>query len=67
MCGGDTSRSIRVQCLDWDKTSAPDLIGEFYTSLAEMSQAAEGKKVCMHINFIQRYFQCPTCEFKMRF
>lgn len=45
LCGGDASRSIRVQCLDWDDALAPDLIGEFYTSLAEMSQAAEEKKV----------------------
>ena len=45
LCGGDASRSIRVQCFDWDEASAPDLIGEFYTNLSEMSQVAEGKKV----------------------
>ena len=34
-----------MQCFDWDEASAPDLIGEFFTSVKEMSEAAEGKKV----------------------
>ena len=45
LCGSDESRSIRVQCFDWDEATDPDLIGEFYTSLAEMRQVGEGKKV----------------------
>ncbi|CAI8052267.1 Copine-1 [Geodia barretti] len=43
LCGGDPSRSVRVRCYDWDEASSPDLIGEFFTTMAEMGQAAEGK------------------------
>ena len=45
LCGGDPSRSVRVRCYDWDEASSPDLIGEFFTTVAEMGQAAEGKTV----------------------
>ena len=59
LCGNDGSRSIKVQCYDWDEASAPDLIGEFHTTLTEMSQAAEGKKVCVAC----KMYKCLRCKY----
>lgn len=33
LCSGDHSRSIKIECYDWDSDGSHDLIGECYTSL----------------------------------
>lgn len=38
----------QVRCYDWDSDSSNDLIGEFYTTLAELTDAAsESGKVVL--------------------
>lgn len=46
LCSSDAQRRIKVICYDWDADGSHDLIGEFFTSLAELTDAYQsGKKV----------------------
>lgn len=40
----DPTRKVRVRCFDWDSDGSHDLIGEFYTTLEELTQAAQENK-----------------------
>ena len=52
----DFSLSSQVRCYDWDADSSNDLIGEFYTTLAELSDAASGSgKVNNYIIYLACY------------
>lgn len=35
---------MQVKCYDWDDDTSHDLIGEFYTTLGELTQAAQDNK-----------------------
>ncbi|XP_046542548.1 copine-8-like isoform X2 [Haliotis rubra] len=38
LCNGDHDRSIKIECYDWDADGGHDFIGEFTTSLRELSR-----------------------------
>lgn len=40
LCGGDFSKRIKVMCSDWDSNGKHDLIGEFYTTVGRIRDAA---------------------------
>ncbi|XP_040494177.1 copine-1 isoform X2 [Ursus maritimus] len=46
-CGGDPSTPIQVRCSDYDSDGSHDLIGTFYTSLAQL-QAVPAEFECIH-------------------
>ncbi|XP_023368009.1 copine-1 isoform X3 [Otolemur garnettii] len=46
-CGGDPSTPIQVRCSDYDSDGSHDLIGTFYTSLAQL-QAVPAQFECIH-------------------
>ncbi|XP_075867178.1 copine-1 isoform X3 [Microcebus murinus] len=46
-CGGDSSTPIQVRCSDYDSDGSHDLIGTFYTSLAQL-QAVPVEFECIH-------------------
>ena len=49
----------QVRIFDWDADGSHDLIGEFYTTLGELIQAAsENKKVCMYVCI----YHCNHCK-----
>ena len=57
----DFSLSSQVRCYDWDADSSNDLIGEFYTTLAELSDAASGSgKVNNYIIYLSGMLLCST-------
>ncbi|KAL5260858.1 hypothetical protein ACHWQZ_G006780 [Mnemiopsis leidyi] len=43
LCDNNPDTVIKVQCHDWDSDGTHDLIGEFYTTLAELEQIRPGK------------------------
>ncbi|XP_060079148.1 copine-8-like [Ylistrum balloti] len=45
LCNGDYDRSIKVQCHDWDADGGHDFIGEFTTTLRELSRGPSDKNV----------------------
>lgn len=46
LCSSDADRRIKVVCYDWDSDGSHDLIGEFTTTLAEITAAYQsGKKL----------------------
>ncbi|XP_023570512.1 copine-1 isoform X4 [Octodon degus] len=47
LCGGDHSTPIQVRCSDYDSDGSHDLIGTFYTSLAQL-QAVPAEFECIH-------------------
>lgn len=44
LVNNDSNRRLRVRCYDWDSDGSHDLIGEFHTTLGELSRASEEKK-----------------------
>ena len=41
---------LQVRCYDWDSDGSHDLIGEFYTTLGELTHAGTtSNKVCMFV------------------
>ncbi|EHB05458.1 Copine-1 [Heterocephalus glaber] len=46
-CSGDYNTSIQVRCSDYDSDGSHDLIGTFYTSLAQL-QAVPAEFECIH-------------------
>lgn len=54
---GKSDISLQVKCYDWDADGSHDLIGEFYTTLGELTQAAQdGKKVALVVPFAMELF-----------
>jgi len=45
LCNGDVKRPLLIKCFDYDKNSAPDFIGEFQSSLAEIVESKEKRFV----------------------
>ncbi|KAK3577893.1 hypothetical protein CHS0354_008288 [Potamilus streckersoni] len=43
LCNGDPDRTIRVQCLDWNRSGRPDFIGEFNTNFRELTKGDSSK------------------------
>jgi len=43
LCDNNPDTVIRVECFDWNSNGSHDLIGEFFTTLAELEQANAGK------------------------
>ena len=37
LCNGDHDRSIKVECYDWDSDGGHDLIGEFFTTMKQLT------------------------------
>ncbi|XP_070574909.1 copine-8-like isoform X2 [Ptychodera flava] len=37
LCNGDYERTIKIECYDWDRDGGHDLIGEFTTSVRQLS------------------------------
>ncbi|XP_013408869.1 copine-8 isoform X2 [Lingula anatina] len=50
LCNGDYDRSIKVECYDWDRDGGHDLIGEFFTTLRELSKGKCGQNEFECIN-----------------
>ncbi|XP_064398173.1 copine-1-like [Halichondria panicea] len=48
LCSGDPDRKIKVTCFDWDSDGSHDLIGEFTTSLAELSGGSVKSWPCIN-------------------
>lgn len=46
---------MQVKCYDWDADGSHDLIGEFYTSLGELSQAAEQNKKVVPLSLVSTF------------
>lgn len=42
--GSTVTCFLQVRCYDWDSDGSHDLIGEFHTTLGELSRASEEKK-----------------------
>lgn len=49
-CNGDYDRSIKVTCFDYDSDGSNDLIGEFFTTLRELSTGPSTQNVYHCIN-----------------
>ncbi|KAL4226439.1 Copine-9 [Mactra antiquata] len=50
LCNGDYDRSIKVECYDWDADGGHDFIGEFMTTLRELSNGPSSANVYECIN-----------------
>ncbi|KAL5013366.1 hypothetical protein ScPMuIL_007636 [Solemya velum] len=40
LCNGDYDRSLKFECYDWDADGGHDFIGEFFTTLRELSRGS---------------------------
>ncbi|MFT7816862.1 copine-2-like [Arapaima gigas] len=45
LCNGDVEKEIKVLCYDYDNDGGHDFIGEFYTTVAKMSEAQNLQQV----------------------
>ncbi|CAC5407770.1 Protein BONZAI 1,Copine-3,Copine-8,Nicotinic receptor-associated protein 1,Copine-5,Copine-2,Copine-4,Copine-1,Copine-6,Copine-7,Copine-A,Copine-9 [Mytilus coruscus] len=54
LCNGDYDRSIKVECYDWDADGGHDFIGEFQTTLRELSRGPSQQNVFECINAKKR-------------
>lgn len=43
LCDNNPDTVIKVDCYDWNKNGSHEIIGEFYTTLAELEQCSAGK------------------------
>ncbi|XP_071156234.1 copine-8-like [Mytilus edulis] len=50
LCNGDYDRSIKVECYDWDADGGHDFIGEFQTTLRELSRGPSQQNIFECIN-----------------
>lgn len=50
LCNGDYNRSLKIECFDWDSDGSHDLIGEFRTTLKELSEGVKTGKTYEVIN-----------------
>ncbi|XP_074644535.1 copine-8-like isoform X2 [Tubulanus polymorphus] len=50
LCNGDYDRLIKVECFDWDRDGGHDLIGEFSTTIRELTRGPGQANVyeCIH-------------------
>mgnify|MGYP002716305599 CR=1 FL=1 len=44
LCNGDLDRNLKIVCWDWNSSGNNSLIGEFYTTLRELSESEPGLK-----------------------
>ena len=40
LCNGDYDRSLKVECYDWNRNGSHEIIGEFFTTVNQLSQGA---------------------------
>lgn len=50
LCNGDSDRSIKFECFDWDSDGGHDFIGEFTTNLRELSRGPCSSNIYPVIN-----------------
>ncbi|XP_063694395.1 copine-3-like isoform X2 [Bolinopsis microptera] len=47
LCDNNPDTVIKVECYDWDSDGSHDLIGQFFTTLAELEQTNPGKQFAL--------------------